>query len=56
MSKEKTFEEKKNDFKDYVLKLEQDLIMSSDPADSQQVVNKIVKHFNEVEPEMVEEK
>ena len=50
MSK-KTDNDKKDEFKKYILELEQEIILNSDQVDSQQVVNRIVKHFDEVTKE-----
>ena len=46
MSK-KTYEELKNDFKSELLQFERNLLINSEKIDNQQVVNKLVKIFDE---------
>ena len=57
MSKSKrTYEELKNDFKQTILNLESDLLSSSEKIDNQQIVNRIVKKFDEdIAKDLVEE-
>lgn len=43
----KTYEELKNDFKSELLTFEKNLLVNSEKIDNQQVVNKIVKMFDE---------
>lgn len=50
----RTYEEIKNDFKKKLLEMEQELISNSTHVDDQQVVNKIVKNYEEISKEIDE--
>ena len=40
--------DKKIKFKEFILNLEQEYVLKSDKIDAQQIVNKIVKHYDEI--------
>lgn len=49
MNSKKT-EDKKEEMKKFILDTEQEIIVGLERVDDQQVVNRIVKHFEEISP------